>query len=888
MATVVNEQLSPPPLLPPNMSPSPSPSPKLRSDVGSSFTQSQPSIANELQTKDPNLQSVPTALDLIESGLPLCVRCQEPITSGHAYELGDDKWHTHCFSCYRCDKPLDCDSDFLVLGTGALICFDCSDSCKKCGKKIDYLAIILASSNEAYCSDCFKCYRCGESIKDLKYARTKRGLFCLACHEKLLAKKKLYEEIRKMKSKREKELPEIPVGLGPGSGSKSESGSTPTSASTLNDDNLPVRESNSSLSVDTITKAGKTDVKVHESDTLVHSTEKLLEAAQKTPLSYRHLLDGSSRSNTNNTHRTSSNNSNAMTVSSKKTLLNKTPLRNNPELADSSTFSPANIRVVSESRREDSEWTTPLINKNLEASKSDSFLDLLLKSDFTERDMGREIDSTLIPQISTQTPTDWQSSNDTKVGIPAADSNEVIAASPSPFYLPRKQLDEDMKQQQQQQQQQHLQPQMPRSSESYHDGVNSVAVPPKEDSRIYLDLERRIRNAKSTLRHLEDEIQRLKELKRGLVRDINLVKSQKLVLVREVESLKQERSNLELRFSEQDRTQSQRNGQMSPVPKVSAGIFRDPFRSPTMVQSETNGRFNSNNNNSTGNGSNTQVNSGRRPSVISISRPVGKPKFWKFFSSSNQHSGLGSPRANSRNLPPADARLELPQSPESLDPATTGATPASDGSQLYGSTLVQRCSYEGTSIPGILRRCISYIESDEEHLKTEGIYRKSGSQLQIEQVEREFSEGTSVDLGKYEVHVATNVLKRYLRRLPNPVITYQVYDPLIELVRARRMVQQYPLGKAGSQANQDDLDAVASILRELPDEHRQLLKVISRHIGVIIHYKEDNLMNIHNLSLVFAPGLIRNRSGEKDIVDMRERNYITGFIFEHHKQLFHS
>lgn len=56
---------------------------------------------------------------------PSCVRCKDSITTGHAYELGCDRWHTHCFSCYKCEKPLSCESDFLVLGTGALICFDC-------------------------------------------------------------------------------------------------------------------------------------------------------------------------------------------------------------------------------------------------------------------------------------------------------------------------------------------------------------------------------------------------------------------------------------------------------------------------------------------------------------------------------------------------------------------------------------------------------------------------------------------------------------------------------------------------------------------------------------------------------------------------------------------
>lgn len=79
------------------------------------------------------------SVDSVISGdskeLPVCVKCKEPITTGHAYELGYDRWHIECFACHKCDRLLTCDSDFLVLGTGALICFDCSDSCKSCGKK---------------------------------------------------------------------------------------------------------------------------------------------------------------------------------------------------------------------------------------------------------------------------------------------------------------------------------------------------------------------------------------------------------------------------------------------------------------------------------------------------------------------------------------------------------------------------------------------------------------------------------------------------------------------------------------------------------------------------------------------------------------------------------
>ncbi|KAL6940676.1 hypothetical protein ACO0QE_004589 [Hanseniaspora vineae] len=129
----------------------------------------------------------------------LCKKCAEPISKGQAYELGGDKWHLKCFVCYKCSKNLDCDSDFLVLSSGSLICSNCSESCKVCHSKIDEGAIILSNSNEVYCPACFKCCKCDEKITNLKYAKTKRGFFCLSCHEKLMERRKKYLENRQSK-----------------------------------------------------------------------------------------------------------------------------------------------------------------------------------------------------------------------------------------------------------------------------------------------------------------------------------------------------------------------------------------------------------------------------------------------------------------------------------------------------------------------------------------------------------------------------------------------------------------------------------------------------------------------------------------------------------------
>ncbi|EGV60151.1 RhoGAP-domain-containing protein [Yamadazyma tenuis ATCC 10573] len=143
-----------------------------------------------------------------EENIQNCKRCSNPIYEGHAYELGDDRWHINCFRCSKCDSSLGCNSNFLVLGNGNLICSNCSYNCKQCGKKIDDLAIL--TGDQAYCSSCFKCRACKQKIEDLRYARTSKGLFCMSCHEKLMAKKKKYDMKKKtLRKDKDKKLDHI-------------------------------------------------------------------------------------------------------------------------------------------------------------------------------------------------------------------------------------------------------------------------------------------------------------------------------------------------------------------------------------------------------------------------------------------------------------------------------------------------------------------------------------------------------------------------------------------------------------------------------------------------------------------------------------------------------
>ncbi|KAI9672548.1 MAG: Rho-type gtpase-activating protein [Caeruleum heppii] len=117
-----------------------------------------------------------------------CKGCGEILEEGKAFELAGNRWHIDCFRCNNCGTLLDSDANLLLLGDGSLICNNCTYSCNACGNKIEDLAIL--TGDQAFCATCFKCRNCKRKIENLKYARTSQGIFCMTCHESLMARRK--------------------------------------------------------------------------------------------------------------------------------------------------------------------------------------------------------------------------------------------------------------------------------------------------------------------------------------------------------------------------------------------------------------------------------------------------------------------------------------------------------------------------------------------------------------------------------------------------------------------------------------------------------------------------------------------------------------------------
>lgn len=127
--------------------------------------------------------------------------------------VAGNRWHIDCFRCNTCGTLLDSDANLLLLGDGSLICNNCTYSCSACGNKIEDLAIL--TGDQAFCSGCFRCRNCKRKIENLRYARTSQGIFCMSCHESLMARRRKKARTPKPQppgGTSDKALPSLPPG----------------------------------------------------------------------------------------------------------------------------------------------------------------------------------------------------------------------------------------------------------------------------------------------------------------------------------------------------------------------------------------------------------------------------------------------------------------------------------------------------------------------------------------------------------------------------------------------------------------------------------------------------------------------------------------------------
>ncbi|XP_028630220.1 unconventional myosin-IXa isoform X3 [Grammomys surdaster] len=162
-------------------------------------------------------------------------------------------------------------------------------------------------------------------------------------------------------------------------------------------------------------------------------------------------------------------------------------------------------------------------------------------------------------------------------------------------------------------------------------------------------------------------------------------------------------------------------------------------------------------------------------------------------------------------------------------------------SRQFGVEL-SRLTSEDRAVPLVVEKLINYIEMH--GLYTEGIYRKSGSTNKIKELRQGLdTDAESVNLDDYNIHVIASVFKQWLRDLPNPLMTFELYE---EFLRAM-----------GLQERKETIRGVYSVIDQLSRTHLNTLERLIFHLVRIALQEDTNRMSANALAIVFAPCILR-------------------------------
>ncbi|KAB1254870.1 Rho GTPase-activating protein 32, partial [Camelus dromedarius] len=167
--------------------------------------------------------------------------------------------------------------------------------------------------------------------------------------------------------------------------------------------------------------------------------------------------------------------------------------------------------------------------------------------------------------------------------------------------------------------------------------------------------------------------------------------------------------------------------------------------------------------------------------------------------------------------------------------------------RVFGCDLGEHLLNSGFEVPQVLQSCTAFIER---YGIVDGIYRLSGVASNIQRLRdasHEFDSEHVPDLTKepyvQDIHSVGSLCKLYFRELPNPLLTYQLYEKFSDAVSAA--------------TDEERLIKIHDVIQQLPPPHYRTLEFLMRHLSLLADYCSITNMHAKNLAIVWAPNLLR-------------------------------
>ncbi|XP_050962273.1 GEM-interacting protein isoform X1 [Labeo rohita] len=193
------------------------------------------------------------------------------------------------------------------------------------------------------------------------------------------------------------------------------------------------------------------------------------------------------------------------------------------------------------------------------------------------------------------------------------------------------------------------------------------------------------------------------------------------------------------------------------------------------------------------------------------------------------------------------------------------------------------------SVPFVVLRCTEEIES--RALGVQGVYRISGSKPRILKLCQAFEiQKDQVDLSDLSPHDITSVLKHFFKELPEPLLTFDLYNDFINVGKEIQRLSEKDHAAETAGIVESIVVKLKELTGRLPLCNYNTVQHMMAHLNRIAEQYEDNKMSPGNLGIVFGPTLLRPLvSGDVSMIALLETSYqalLVEFMISHYDQVF--
>ncbi|XP_072804444.1 SLIT-ROBO Rho GTPase-activating protein 2 isoform X7 [Vicugna pacos] len=203
---------------------------------------------------------------------------------------------------------------------------------------------------------------------------------------------------------------------------------------------------------------------------------------------------------------------------------------------------------------------------------------------------------------------------------------------------------------------------------------------------------------------------------------------------------------------------------------------------------------------------------------------------------------------------------------------TLGESQRTDCSLARRSSTVRKQD-SSQAIPLVVESCIRFISRH--GLQHEGIFRVSGSQVEVNDIKNAFERGEDPlagDQNDHDMDSIAGVLKLYFRGLEHPLFPKDIFHDLMACVTMDNL--------------QERAQHIRKVLLVLPKTTLIIMRYLFAFLNHLSQFSEENMMDPYNLAICFGPSLMSVPEGHDQVSCQAHVNELIKTIIIQHENVF--